>query len=245
MDLITSSLLRFYKSAQRSHPEILYFGNPSRREIALTFDDGPHPRDTLRVLEVLAKHQVPATFFLIGRSAECYPTVVKQIHEQGHHVAIHGYRHLSFFLERPLRLQLQLDRARTILAEICGISAEIIKDLRPPYGELSSQKLSLLRKWGYRPVLWSCIPPHWMQPVRWSIHQVIDGIVPGTVIVLHDGHGHGTKVAEIVDAVVPRIQSLGFAFVTVEEMQNQRQQLSASSGAEALSSSIHDFRGDY
>jgi peptidoglycan/xylan/chitin deacetylase (PgdA/CDA1 family) len=244
MDLITSSLLRFYKSAQRSHPDILYFGNPARREIALTFDDGPHPRDTPRVLDVLAKHHVRATFFLIGKSAERYPNVVKQIHEQGHQVAIHGYRHLTFFLENPLHLRLQLDRTRMILAEICGISPEIIKDLRPPYGEVSSQKLSLLRRCGYRPVLWSCIPPHWMQPVRWSIHQVINAIVPGMVIVLHDGHGHGTKVAEIVDAVVPRIQSLGFAFVTVEEMQNQRGQLAASSGTEVLSS-VHYFRGDY
>jgi peptidoglycan/xylan/chitin deacetylase (PgdA/CDA1 family) len=67
--------------------------------------------------------------------------------------------------------------------------------------------------------MWSCIPPHWMQPVGWSIRQVVDAAVPGAVIVLHDGHGHGRRVAEIVDAVVPRIRSLGFEFVTVEEMQ--------------------------
>jgi len=244
MDLITSWLLRFYKSAQRNRPDILYFGHPSRREIALTFDDGPHPGDTPRVLDVLAKHHVRATFFLIGKSAERYPTVVRQIHEQGHQVAIHGYRHLTFFLEHQQRLHSQLDRTRTILAEICGISPEIIQDLRPPYGELSSQKLSLLREWGYRPVLWSCIPPHWMQPVRWSIHQVLDAVVPGAVIVLHDGHGHGTKAAEIVDAVVPRVRSLGFVFVTVEAMQMQRQQLAASSGTEAPSAT-HDNQGDH
>ena len=61
-----------------------------------------------------------------------------------------------------------------------------------------------------------------MQPVGWSIRQVMEAVVPGAVIVLHDGHGHGKRVAEIVDAIVPQIQSLGFEFVTVEEMQIQQ-----------------------
>ena len=73
--------------------------------------------------------------------------------------------------------------------------------------------------------MWSCIPPHWMQPVGWSIHQVVDAAVPGAVIVLHDGHGHGRRVAEIVEAVVPRIHALGYEFVTVEEMQALKEQV--------------------
>jgi peptidoglycan/xylan/chitin deacetylase (PgdA/CDA1 family) len=64
-----------------------------------------------------------------------------------------------------------------------------------------------------------------MQPVSWSIHQVVDSAVPGAVIVLHDGHGHGRRVAEIVEAVVPRIHALGYEFVTVEEMQALKEQV--------------------
>jgi peptidoglycan/xylan/chitin deacetylase (PgdA/CDA1 family) len=80
-------------------------------------------------------------------------------------------------------------------------------------------------EWGFRLVMWSCIPPHWMQPVGWSIRQVMEAVVPGAVIVLHDGHGHGKRVAEIVDAIVPQIRSLGFEFITVEEMQVQQSQV--------------------
>ena len=69
------------------------------------------------------------------------------------------------------------------------------------------------------------MPPHWMQPVGWSIRQVVDAAVPGAVIVLHDGYGHGRRVAEIVDAIVPRIRSLGYDFVTVEEMQALKKQV--------------------
>jgi len=78
--LIAKTLSRFYRRLQRRYPNVLFFGASSRREVALTFDDGPHPRDTPQVLDVLAKHNVHATFFLIGHSVEQYPQLVKQIH---------------------------------------------------------------------------------------------------------------------------------------------------------------------
>ena len=223
MDFVTSSLHRIYNAAQRRYTNVLFHGNTSRREIALTFDDGPHPRDTPRVLDVLAKYNVHATFFLVGRSAEHYPDLIKQIHQHGHQLALHCYRHNPFPLEKLFTLQTELARTRNIIATACDMVPETIKDLRPPYGMFNKRTLSQLTKSGYRLVMWNCIPPHWMQPVNWSIRQVMESVIPGAVIVLHDGHGHGTRVTEIVDTVVPRIQSLGFEFITVEEMQNQRE----------------------
>ena len=85
----------------------------------------------------------------------------------------------------------------------------------------------MLVKWSYRLVMWNCIPPHWMQPIRWSIRQVTGAATSGGVIVLHDGHGHGSRVTEIVEAIVPRIKSLGLEFVTVDQMQKQRETLAA------------------
>ena len=229
MDLITASLRRFYGTTQRHHPDVLFYGDRSRREIALTFDDGPHPHDTLHVLEVLARHRIRATFFLIGQAAKKHPELVNQIHTNGHQLGIHCDRHIPFPLETPSGLRGQLERTRNIIAETCSISPETIRDLRPPYGMFTARTQSLLTDWGFRLVMWSCIPPHWMQPVGWSIRQVMDAIVPGAVIVLHDGHGHGTRVADILEVIIPRIKSLGFGFVTVEEMQNQREQGAASS----------------
>ncbi len=229
MDFVTISLYRIYNTAQRRYPDVLFHGNTSCRAIALTFDDGPHPQDTPRVLDVLEKYEIPATFFLVGISVEQHPNIVKQIYQRGHQLGIHCYRHVPFPLENPKVLRGQLERTRNVIANTCSVSPEMIKDLRPPYGAFNTRMRSRLTEWGYRLVMWSCIPPHWMQPVDWSIHQVIDAIIPGAVIVLHDGHGHGTRVVEIVDAIIPRVQSLGFEFVTVEEMQNQREQLTAYS----------------
>jgi peptidoglycan/xylan/chitin deacetylase (PgdA/CDA1 family) len=199
---------------------VLWYGNESRREIALTFDDGPHARDTLGVLEVLAKHNIRATFFLIGGDAERNVDLVRQIHEGGHEIGIHCYRHLPFPFENPQALRQQLEGTRNFLASVCGLPAGELQDVRPPYGLFNARTLSLFSEMDFRPVMWNCIPPHFLQPLTWSIRQVMDAAVPGSIIVLHDGHGHGRKTAQIVDAVVPRLKDQGYAFITISHMQD-------------------------
>ena len=227
MDLVNVFLHRMYRAAQQKDPALLYYGDRVRREIALTFDDGPHPQDTTRLLAVLDKHQVRATFHLVGKSAELYPDIVRQIQQGGHQAALHCYRHRPFLLEDPATLRSGLERTRNLIADAADIPPESIRDLRPPYGLLNAQTRSRLKEWGYRIVMWSSIPPHWMQPVGWSIHQVMDSLLPGIVIVLHDGHGHGTRVSEIVDVIIPRIRTQGFEFITVEEMQSRRSRVAS------------------
>jgi peptidoglycan/xylan/chitin deacetylase (PgdA/CDA1 family) len=220
----TALLQRYYQAVQHRHPEILYLGEGMSRRIALTFDDGPHPRDTPRLLDVLEQHLVQATFHLVGKSAERYPDLVRQIHHGGHQLALHCYHHIPFPLEGSTSLRTGLIRSQNAIASAVGVSPSSIRDVRPPYGIFTARTLSRLMEWGFRLVMWSCIPPHWMQPVDWSIRQVVEAAVPGAVIVLHDGHGHGRRVSEIVEAVVPQIRSRGFEFITVEEMQAQRSQ---------------------
>ena len=213
-----SFLLRYYRTQQRRYPSILWQGASSRREIALTFDDGPHPKDTPQVLETLARHEVYATFFLVGKYVEQFPNLVRQIHQNGHRLGIHCYRHLPFPLENPSTLRFQLERTRNAIAEACGMSPETICHIRPPYGAFTARTLSLLEGWGYRLVMWNSIPPHWMQPLSWTIQQVITDAIPGSIIVLHDGHGHGTRVAEIVESIVPKLRAMDLRFVTMEEI---------------------------
>lgn len=213
-------------SSQR--PGALYHGDRSRPEIALTFDDGPHPRDTPSVLDMLAKHNVRATFFLIGQSAERHPRLVRQLHQNGHQPALHCYRHLPFPLESASGLHRQLNQSRTAIANACGISAESIRHVRPPYGFVTAKTLSLLERWGYRLVLWDVMPLHFLQPARQTIAQLLERTAAGSIIVLHDGKGHGAKVAEIVDVVVPQLKARGFKFVTIEQMQQSPGQNGAS-----------------
>ena len=206
---------------QRKYPGILWIGDETRREIALTFDDGPHPLHTPLVIDSLKGHQIHASFFLLGIYIEKYPHIVKQIHADGHQIGIHGYRHVSFRKENPTTLYRHLEYTRNRIAEICDIAPETITHIRPPYGSFNRKTLSLLEGWGYHVVMWNNIPPHWMQPLQWSIDHTLDQTTPGGVIVLHDGQGHGTVVAPLLDAIVPQLKSRGYNFVTVKEMQRR------------------------
>ena len=215
-------LRRFYLALQARHPSTLFHGNTFRPEIALTFDDGPHPRDTPQVLDVLAKHDITATFFLIGQDVERHPHLVRQIHECGHQLALHCYRHLPFPMENASNLKRQLDQSRTAIANACSIPSETIRHVRPPYGFFTAKLLSMLTEWGYRLVLWDNMPLHFLQPTAWTIKQLVEPTTPGSIIVLHDGKGHGAKVASIVDTIIPSIKQKGYSFIKIEEMERNR-----------------------
>ena len=219
--MTTSSLpRRFYHALQKRYPDILFHGDASRHEIALTFDDGPHPRDTPRVLDVLSKNDIHATFFLIGQNVERYPHHVKQIHQSGHRLALHCYRHIPFPMENASNLKRQLDQSRKAISNICDIPPESIRHVRPPYGFFTAKTLSLLNEWGYRLVLWDNMPLHFIQPTAWTIKQLLEPTVPGSIIVLHDGKGHGAKVAHFLDILLLQLKAKGFEFVTIEQMRN-------------------------
>jgi peptidoglycan/xylan/chitin deacetylase (PgdA/CDA1 family) len=193
------------------------------QRIALTFDDGPHPLHTQPVLDTLKKYRIHASFFLLGRYVEQHPQIVKQIHAAGHQIGIHGYRHIAFPLENPIILHDHLEQVCHRIAEICNTTPKSINNIRPPYGAFTRKTLSLLEAWGYRVVMWNNIPQHWMQPLTWSIQQTLDQATPGGVIVLHDGHGHGTKVVQILEHVIPQLKAQGFDFVTIAQMQERKQ----------------------
>ena len=220
--MITQVLDRIYRAMQRRQPDVLWYGHASHREIALTFDDGPHPRDTPGVLDVLEKHGLRSTFFLIGRDAELNGSLVKEIHNRGHEIGIHCYRHRAFPFEDLRVLRNHLEKTRNSLAKLCDVPPGDLQDIRPPYGLFNKGTLALLKQMDLRPVMWNSIPPHFLQPLRWSVKQVMDAAVPGSIIVLHDGHGHGMKTAQIVDAVVPQLKARGYEFVTINKMQERK-----------------------
>ncbi|HEY4229872.1 MAG TPA: polysaccharide deacetylase family protein, partial [Thermoanaerobaculia bacterium] len=107
---------------------------PGSRGIALTFDDGPHPQGTPAVLELLARAQVRATFYLVGEQVERRPSLAAEIVAAGHEVGIHGYRHTLLLRRRPGALRDDLDRAAAVIGEATGVASA---SYRPPYGVFS------------------------------------------------------------------------------------------------------------
>lgn len=107
-------------------------GPPGARGVVLTFDDGPHPRWTPRVLQILAQHRAPATFFVVGRKAEAYPDLVRAILDDGHSIGLHSYRHdWLFALRGGRRVHEDLERGVSVLEKLTGRRPSLF---RPPIG---------------------------------------------------------------------------------------------------------------
>jgi peptidoglycan/xylan/chitin deacetylase (PgdA/CDA1 family) len=190
--------------------------------IALTFDDGPHPSYTPQLLKVLDRHGVKASFFWLGMNVQATPHVARQVFERGHWVGLHGYRHDSFPQLSHRDLQQSLIQSQRAIAQACELEWDYVRqqvrDVRPPNGLFTPQTLQHLRRWNYRPVMWSVVPEDWVLPgVKVAAERVLQQTVNGSLIVLHDGYCGGQDVAAIADYIIPRLKDQGYSFVTVDE----------------------------
>lgn len=202
---------------QKHFPHALWAGQPATSQVALTFDDGPDPQDTLQLLAVLARQQITATFFHLGEQIERWPEGVRAVAAAGHQLAIHGYRHRPFPLEAPAALRGQLAHTQQLLAALSARDPATVRDVRPPYGLYTPATLASLTAWGYRAVMWSLVPFHWLQPAQPTIDQTMRMIRSGSVLVLHERLG-GPPVAQLTDVLVTRLKAAGYHFVSIEQM---------------------------
>lgn len=193
-------------------------GNPACPQIVLTFDDGPDPVDTPHLLEVLNRHEVVATFFVLGERAAAFPHLIRDIHAAGHQIGLHGYWHTHFPLVDAKELHTQLDTTRNLISAASGCELSSIRDVRPPYGTFLPGTLMKLLLWNYRPVMWSSVPLHWLQSVHATVQQVVEQMTNGMLLVLHEGTSGGPAVAELTDYLVPLIKSANLTCVSVDEM---------------------------
>lgn len=215
MDGVAFSLQTLHNFLRSAQPDCLWRG-ANRPEVAFTFDDGPHPEHTPPLLRVLERHGLPASFFLIGREAERYPALVRELYRRGHWLGLHGWGHWPFVGE--VGFLDELDRARAAVARAAQIAPEELVDVRPPFGLATPGSLRLLTARGYRTVMWHVVPEDWSRDVDLFARRLLAQTGNGSVIVLHDGPSGGHRAAAVVEAVVPRLRERGYRFVTVERL---------------------------
>jgi peptidoglycan/xylan/chitin deacetylase (PgdA/CDA1 family) len=193
------------------------------RRIALTFDDGPDPEWTPRVLQTLAAREVRGTFFLVGDRAARAPATVRAIAAAGHEVASHGWSHRSLWLCGPRRTAAEIDRAQETLADLTGAPPRFF---RPPWGMVNAAMFPLLRARGLRPVFWS-IQPEGLRPAPADAQAayVVRRAHPGAIVDLHDAEGTPGAPARLVAALPVMIDGLraaGYELTTVGEILDSR-----------------------
>lgn len=191
------------------------------RQLALTYDDGPNEPHTLRLLEVLAKHDVHATFFLVGRYVQQQPAIVREIVTAGHVVGNHTFTHPLLTFKSAAEIRQQLSDCRSALEDAVGASSSLF---RPPFGGRRPAVLRIARELGLETVMWNVTGFDWDAPPSEVIEQkVAKQIRGGDVILLHDG-GHkqvGADRSQTVlatDRLVTKYKSEGYEFVTIPRM---------------------------
>nr|WP_243734911.1 N-acetylmuramoyl-L-alanine amidase [Paenibacillus turpanensis] len=192
--------------------------NHSKR-IALTFDDGPDEKETEQILDVLQKHQVKATFFIVGKQAEKHPELVLREANEGHELANHTYSHKYFtknITEREIRDEIE-DNQKLIFS----ITGKMTTYFRPPAGIYNEKIVNATLKAGHRMVLWS-----WNQEtLDWDLpgsHTIANHVVKnakgGDIVLLHDRVTGKSQTIAALDQLIPTLKEQGYTFVTLSEM---------------------------
>ncbi|EGG33341.1 polysaccharide deacetylase family protein [Paenibacillus sp. HGF5] len=193
------------------------------RQIAFTFDDGPDPLHTPKLLDLLKKKRIKVTFFVLGSKAERYPELMKRIHMEGHQIGIHNYSHLPNWLMSPRHIRNKhVHRSADIIERITG---ERPAFYRPPWGILNLGDLFALRK--YRIVLWSIMGWDWgkgskNKPLK---ERILDQLEPGSIILLHDsGDTWGaepdapSRMIASLEEVIDTVHIQGYECVRADEL---------------------------
>jgi len=198
------------------------------KQLALTYDDGPNDPHTLRLLEVLAKHGVKATFFLIGNFVKQRPDIARDIQRAGHAIGNHTFSHPNLIFASAAETRRQIADCEQVLTDVIG---EHSKLFRPPFGGRRPISLRIARELGLTPIMWSVTAYDWNPHPADVIEQnVIRRLRGGDVILMHDGghKGMGADRSQTViatDRLITRYKAEGVEFVTIPEMMNFHLQL--------------------
>jgi peptidoglycan-N-acetylglucosamine deacetylase len=196
------------------------------RQLALTYDDGPNDLHTQRLLEVIARHDVRATFFLIGQYVRQRPDLVREIDRAGHAIGNHTQTHPLLIFKSTAEVREELSLCRAAIEDAIGKPAELF---RPPFGGRRPAVLRIAGELGLKPIMWNVTGYDWNAPPAAEIeNKITKKIRGGDVILLHDG-GHkqiGADRSQTViatDHLIVRYKSEGFEFRTIPEMMRNSQ----------------------
>lgn len=191
----------------------LMHGNPNIKTVALTFDDGPHPAFTPKLLAILRKYNIKATFFVIGKMVEQYPDLIKAEDADENLVGNHTYHHVNLNHVPLDEIALEWQACNTAVKSI------IHKEMtycRPPGGDYDSDVITAAMDSGLKTVLWTDDPGDYASPGDKVIQsRVLNRISNGGIILLHDGV---QQTVDVLPQIIETMQKKGYRFQTAEEM---------------------------
>ncbi|CAN5872708.1 hypothetical protein BH11VER1_BH11VER1_32530 [soil metagenome] len=186
--------------------------------VAMTFDDGPHPSNTPRLLDMLKQRNIKATFYVVGKNVREYPDIVRRILAEGHEIGNHTWDHQALSGMSAERVHQELAMTHNAVLEVAGYQ---IRTMRPPYGATNLRvKQQCYQEFGYPTILWSVDPLDWKRPGSSVVAQrIISATHPGAIILSHDIHEPTiTAMPQTLDTLLAK----GYRFVTVSQLLNMQ-----------------------
>lgn len=213
MEVWRQAALRF---AQSQSGKVIING-PQRKEVALTFDDGPDETNTQAIIDILDRYHVKSSFFFVGSNIEKYPETVKKAEEKGHLVLNHSYSHPVLTELSEEEQQEELERTNELIYSLIGKRPAMV---RPPYGEIDNAVLDAVLTTGSKAVLWS------LDTLDWSLQnslEIADNVKryvrSGEIILLHSGV-NGQATAEALPDLIEHLLKEGYTLVRLDELLN-------------------------
>lgn len=186
----------------------------SKRVVALTFDDGPHPENTPRLLDMLKERKVKATFYVVGNMVKYSPHLLKRMIDEGHEIGNHTVSHGTLSRMSDEALLKELRAAHDQIVAATGVAPI---SMRPPGGAIKKvQKELMLREFGYPTILWSVDPEDWKRPGPAVVtSRLVNGASPGGILLVHDLH---KPTVDAMPSTLDQLLAMGYEFVTVSEL---------------------------
>lgn len=195
-------------------------GNTSEKVIALTIDDGSDGGNYAKILQILDKHKVKATFFLTGQGVENHPQTVRNTVAKGHEIGNHSYNHPDFTKISADQMRTQLSRTEALIKNTTGRTSKPY--FRAPYGAVNSSVLNTVGNAGYTYTFhWTIDTLDWTGNSATTIYnRVMNGLKPGTIVLMHAGYG-AVNTSAALDRLIPDIKNKGYRFVTISQLMKQ------------------------
>ena len=192
----------------------------NEKVIALTFDDGPNPKHTPALLDMLERKGIRATFFVVGRRVRRFPDIVVRAVGAGHEIANHTYWHIGLTLLPPTEIRRTIRDTSALVERTAGVRPRFV---RPPFGWFNDTVLRVIRETGHTPVIGSIHPQDSRKPgTDVIVDRVMRRIAPGGVIILHDGGWRQRcdrrQSVAAADEITDSLLSQGYRFVTLSRL---------------------------
>lgn len=205
------------------HFNVLWRGNKKDKSVSITFDDGPDPIYTKKVLDLLDKYGIKGCFFLVGEKVKKCPEVVRLIAQKGHDIGIHAYTHDLKFIINPLKTKLEMLKTYDIIKETANISP---KYARPPWGCFNPFYYSVSRKLNFKVVLWTFMSWDWGKTTEKRIvKRVMSKVKNGSILIFHDsGTTFGayeqapTIMISALEKIIQKLRAKGYAIKKLDEV---------------------------